>query len=425
MLTRVASLSEWLARLEKRSPREIVLGLDRVGVVLDALSPALPAVVFSIGGTNGKGSSVELAQQLFTQAGYVTGAYTSPHIVHYNERIRVNGNPVADDEIVAAFERIEAARGETPLTYFEVGTLAAILVFEARGVEVAVLEVGMGGRLDAVNAIEPTASLVTNVTLDHCEWLGKDVETIAAEKAGIFRQGKPAVYAARGVPQAVLKKAEELGTDLRVLGRDFGYEESGDAWQWWGRARRLGPLVQPALPGRAQVGNAAGVFALLEAVGFDDLLTNDAVNAVLAHLSIPGRMQRVRDGQNWLLDVAHNPAAAKILADNLREDFVEGPTIAIIGMLDDKDVEGCIEPLRPLIDHWIAVTAQNHRAIASGELARRIANATNRACLEAASIGEAMNVARDLCEPGGRILVTGSFYSVGPVLELLGLYSRP
>lgn len=419
-----SALAGWLEQLETRSAREIVLGLDRVSAVLERLAPDLPRVVLTVGGTNGKGSSVELTQDLFTRAGYVTGAYTSPHILDYNERIRVNGSPVSDAEIVAAFERIESARADIELTYFEFGTLAAVLVFEARGVEVAVLEVGMGGRLDAVNAIEPTASLITNVSLDHCEWLGSDVETIAVEKAGIMRAQRPAVYAARSVPQSILRIASLVQADLRLLGRDYGFEQSGRGWNWWGRTVRLESLAPPALAGRAQIGNAAGVLALLEAAGFGDLLSADAVNAALRGLSVPGRMQHVRDTHSWLLDVAHNPAAAQILADGLRESVVEGPTVALLGMLADKDVEGSIEALRPLVDHWIAFTAENHRALPAAELARRIANATNRGCIEAANVGEAMSAARDLCKPAGRILVTGSFYTVGPVLKALGLYSR-
>ncbi len=418
------SLSGWLSRLESRSPTEIVLGLERVSAVLDRLAPRLPEVVFTIGGTNGKGSSVEFLQDLFTRAGYVTGAYTSPHILAYNERIRVNGAPVADNDIVDAFERIERTRGDIDLTYFEFGTLAAVLLFEARGVEIGVLEVGMGGRLDAVNAIEPAASLITNVSLDHCEWLGKDVETIAVEKAGILRPRRPAVYAARSVPKSILRIADEVHADLRVLGRDYGFDVTDEGWRWWGRTMRLDSLAEPALAGRAQFGNAAGVLALVEAAGFEDLLTGDQVSGALRGLSIPGRMQALRDTHRWLLDVAHNPAAAKILADGLRESFVEGPTVAILGMLDDKNVEDCVDPLRPLVDHWIAFSANSPRAIPAPELARRIANATNRGCVEARGVDDAMSVARELCEPGGRILVTGSFYSVGPVLRALGLYSR-
>jgi dihydrofolate synthase / folylpolyglutamate synthase len=418
-----STLAAWLEQLETRSPREIVLGLDRVSAVLERLAPTMPQVVFTIGGTNGKGSSVELTQELFTRAGYLTGAYTSPHILDYNERIRVNGEPVSDAEIVACFERIEAARGSTELTYFEFGTLAAVLAFEARGVEVAVLEVGMGGRLDAVNAIEPAASLITNVSLDHCEWLGPDVETIAVEKAGILRRRRPAVYAAGTVPQSILSIAAALQTDLRLPGRDYGFEQAGSGWNWWGRTRRLESLPPPALAGRAQVGNAAGVLALLEAAGFEKLLTREAVSAALRGLSIPGRMQPFRDTHAWLLDVAHNPAAAQVLADGLRENPVEGPTVALLGMLADKDVEGWVAPLRPLVDHWIAWTADNHRALPAAELARRVANATNRGCVEARGVDDAVSTARELCAPGGRILVTGSFYSVGPVLKRLG-YTR-
>ncbi len=418
------SLSGWLESLETRSPTEIVLGLERVSAVLDRLAPRLPEVVFTVGGTNGKGSSVELLQDLFTQAGYVTGAYTSPHILTYNERIRVNGTPAADADIVDAFERIERERGDIDLTYFEVGTLAAVLVFEARSVQVGVLEVGMGGRLDAVNAIEPSASLITNVSLDHCEWLGKDVETIAVEKAGILRSGRPAVYAGLNVPESLLRIASERRADLRLLGRDYGFQLADEGWRWWGRVTRLDSLAEPGLTGRAQFANAAGVLALVEAAGFADLLTGDRVSAALRGLKIPGRMQRLRDTHDWLLDVAHNPAAASVLADALEDSAAEGPTVAILGMLDDKDVEGLVDPLRRHVEHWIAFAADSPRALAAPELARRIANATNRGCVEARGVDDAMSVARELCGPGGRILVTGSFYSVGPVLRALGLYSR-
>ncbi len=419
------SLAGWLARIESWSPSEIVLGLERVHDVLGRLQPRLPETVLTVGGTNGKGSSVELAQSLCTAGGFVTGAYTSPHISDYNERIRVGGKAVDDAGIVAAFEVVDRARGDVPLTYFEFGTLAALQVFAERGVEVAVLEVGMGGRLDAVNAVEPTAALITNVSLDHMAWLGSDVEAIGAEKAGILRAGKPGVFASAAVPASVRRIADELGADLRVAGEDFGAERHGDRWSWWGRERRLDGLVAPALPGSAQRANAAGVFALLEAAGLGGLLEGESVNAALAALSLPGRLQHVTDTHRWLLDVAHNPAAAGVLAAALAEMPAASPTVAVIGMLDDKDVEDVVGPLAPTVDRWIAMTADSHRALPAEELARRVANATGRACLEAPTTEEALGAARAFAGPAGRIVVTGSFYAVGPVLRALSLYSPP
>jgi len=419
------SLADWLTRIESWSPSEIVLGLERVREVLGRLQPRLPQTVLTIGGTNGKGSSVELAQSLCASAGYVTGAYTSPHISDYNERIRVNGEAVDDATIVAAFEIVDRARGDVPLTYFEFGTLAALQVFAARAVDVAVLEVGMGGRLDAVNAIEPTASLITNVSMDHMAWLGNDVEAIGTEKAGILRPGKPGIFASPEVPESVRRVAAELGADLRVAGKDFGAERDGDGWRWWGRGHRLDGLVAPALPGPAQYANAAGVLALLESAGLLDLLERDRVNAALRALRLPGRMQRVTDTHHWLLDVAHNPAAAGVLAAALRETDHRAPTVMVVGMLDDKDVEDVVGPLAPLADRWIAMTADSHRALPAEELARRIANATGRACLEASTLEEALEAARAVAGRAGRIVVTGSFYTVGPVLRALSLYSPP
>ena len=419
------SLAGWLARIESWSPSEIVLGLERVHEVLGRLQLRLPRTVLTIGGTNGKGSSVELAQSLCTSGGFVTGAYTSPHISDYNERIRVGGKAVDDAAIVAAFEVVDRARGDVPLTYFEFGTLAALQVFAERGIEVAVLEVGMGGRLDAVNAIEPTASLITNVSLDHMAWLGSDVEAIGAEKAGILRAGKPGVFASPDVPASVRRVAAELGADLRVAGEDFGAERDGDRWRWWGRERQLDALAAPALPGAAQYANAAGVLALLECAGLEQLLERGRVNAALGGLSLPGRMQRVTDTHHWLLDVAHNPAAARVLAAALHEAPAASPTVMVIGMLDDKDVEDVVGPLAPTVDRWIAMTADSHRALPAEELARRIANATGRACLEAPSAAEALTAARSYAGPAGRIVVTGSFYTVGPVLRALPLYSPP
>ena len=418
-----ATLADWLARLESFSPHEIDLGLQRVQLVLQELALRPPDTVLHVAGTNGKGSSVALAQALLMQSGAAVGAYTSPHIVRYNERIAVGGSPVSDADIVAAFERIESVRGNVPLTYFEYGTLAALVVFEQHDVDVAILEVGMGGRLDAVNAVEPDAGLITNVSLDHCDWLGEDVETIAAEKAGIMRNGKPIVYASMQVPETIVRSAARFGAELILAGRDYTWEASGSAWRWRGRHNTLEGLTGPALPGPIQLVNAAGVLALIEAAGFDALLETRSVNDAFGNVSLPGRMQTVRSDRNWLFDVAHNPAAAEALADTLGRAGFDGQTIAIVGMLDDKQVEGIVTALAGVVDKWIAVNAASKRAYDVAELARRVANASNQACLEAASIDDAIAEARRVAGDSDRILVTGSFYVVGPAVETLGLYS--
>jgi dihydrofolate synthase/folylpolyglutamate synthase len=403
-------LSDWLTWLETLHPDEIELGLDRVRAVLDRLDLNLPGHVLTIAGTNGKGSSVAMADALLRAAGYRVGAYTSPHIVDYNERIRVGARLASDQEIIAAFERIEAVRNDTPLTYFEFGTLAAFVIFANADLDVWILEVGMGGRLDASNAIDPTAALITNVALDHCDWLGEDVETIAREKAGVMRPGIPVVFGGPDAPQSIVAHAQSIGAMLLLRDRDYS----------------LDGVPQPGLQGEFQVGNAAAVIALLAAAGLGDATDPDLVATVLPDVHLTGRGQRIeQDGIEWLLDVAHNPAAAVELGATLASDGERDKTIAILGALADKEIEGIVAPLDEHIDLWIAVTADSHRGLPAAELSRRVANATGRPCLIADALDVAMAEARQEASDGDRILVTGSFYIVGPVLQALGLYSPP
>ncbi len=418
-------LTDWLTRLETLSPVEIDLGVERVHEVLGRLKLKSPQFVLHIAGTNGKGSSVAMLQSLLIESGVSVGAYTSPHVFRYNERICIDGAQASDEQIVAAFERVDAVRGDVPLTYFEFGTVAAIVVFEQAGVDAAILEVGMGGRLDAVNAVEPDAGLITNVSLDHCGWLGNNIDSIAFEKAGIMRNGKPVVYGAVDVPASLAKHANEIGADMIVAGRDYTWSIAADGgWSWQGRSTRLSSLKRPSLLGDFQIDNAAGVLALAEAAGFGSFLQPDIVNTAFTRLRLDGRLQIIRAEVEWLLDVAHNPAAAAALASSLRARAVNGNTIAIVAMLDDKDVAGMIAPLQDIVDHWIAVTADSPRAIDAGELARQIANLNNAACLSTDSLQQAMDSARELATSKARILVTGSFYVVGPALRSLELYSR-
>ncbi|MBT8091224.1 MAG: bifunctional folylpolyglutamate synthase/dihydrofolate synthase [Gammaproteobacteria bacterium] len=427
MLPAGSPLSDWLIWLETLSPKEIDLGLDRVQSVLERLSIEIPANVLLIAGTNGKGSSVAMTEALLCAAGYRVGAYTSPHIMHYNERIAVDRVPASDEQIIAAFERIAASRHDVPLTYFEYGTLAAMVVFSEQELDAWVLEVGMGGRLDASNAIDPTASLITNVALDHCDWLGDDVEAIAFEKAGVMRKGVPTVFGSREVPNSVLRHAEATGAELLLLGRDFDFELGADRdWSFAGRDLKMSPLELPGLTGAFQVQNAAAVLALIEAAGLTRALQAGLLRQVLPNLKLTGRWQAVRAaGADWLLDVAHNPAAAKVLSESLAATRGVGKTWAITGLLDDKDVEGVAAALNPEVDYWIAVTANSPRAIQADELARRIANRTGRPCRVSDSLDEAMQYAARSASENDRILLTGSFYLVGPALLKLELYSRP
>ena len=413
-----ASLADWLVRLESVNSKEIVLGLERMHAVLERLPDERPDLVLHVAGTNGKGSSVAMLNALLMESGRTVGAYTSPHLVRYNERIAVNGEPASDAEIVAAFDAIDAARGDLPLTYFEFGTLAAWLVFIERGVNAAVLEIGLGGRLDAVNAIEADAGLITSIALDHQDWLGDTLDDIAREKAGIMRAGKPVVYSAPERPGAIDEVAAATGAVLLAADRDFSVRPDADGWRWQGQRQNLDNLRLPALPGDFQLANAGGVLTLLEAVGVS--LDGDTVSRVLENLAVPGRLQRHEDSHRWLFDVAHNPAAAAALASALGAART-GKRVAMIGALDTKDVDGIVEALEDVVDEWIAVTARSPRALDAAELGRRIANALNRHCQVVDDLESGVGEARRLAGTAGEIVVFGSFNTVGPVQEVLGL----
>jgi dihydrofolate synthase / folylpolyglutamate synthase len=412
------SLNEWLAWLETLSPREIDLGLERVLEVLGRLGLEKPARVVHVAGTNGKGSCSAMLEALFLGAGKTVGCYTSPHVRRYNERIRINGEEAGDGDIVGAFEAVESVRHGVPLTYFEYGTLAALVLFARRGADVLVLEIGMGGRLDAVNAIEPDGGIITNISLDHCEWLGSDVQAIAREKAGIMRAGKPVVFGSADVPQTLLAEAQRTGADLRLAGRDFRHRTAnGGRWTWEGRQLVLDGLVRPSLAGRFQLDNAAAVLALLEALDLGELLTTDAINSAFGKLALPGRLQWCGSGR-WLLDVAHNPDAAGVLAEALPGLAAGRAVTAIVGVLADKDVDGILRPLVPVVDDWIATTASSARALEARALAQSVANVACKPCLVVPALPDAMEEA-DRRAADNMILVTGSFYTVGPALEWL------
>lgn len=420
MDTIATPLSRWLARLETFSSQEIDLGLERVSRVLDRLALPSSPTVLHVAGTNGKGSSVAMLEALLRSTDRRVGSYTSPHILRFNERISIDGQDAQDSEIIAAFERVESVRDDEELTYFEFGTLAALVVFAEAGADTLLLEIGLGGRLDAVNAVEPTAGLITNIGLDHCAWLGEDIESIAFEKAGIMRPGKPVVFGAHERPDAIDAQARDVGAQLLAAGRDYDWQLSGDNWSWRGADVILEDLQRPVLVGDHQVANAAGVLTLLEASGFGDTLTKDTVNAALADVQLDGRIQSVVLDTHWVVDVAHNADAAEALARGLAG--FAGRTIAIVGMLDDKDVEQVVEHLDARVEEWIAVTADSPRAIDAAELGRRIGAVASGGCQVADSLHAAMQFAEEMAGDSDRVLVTGSFYLVGPALDQL--YSR-
>jgi len=421
-MTSPRSLADWLALLESRHPLAIELGLDRVAAVADRLGLGQPAPrVITVAGTNGKGSCVALLEALLLRAGARVGAYTSPHLLAYNERVRIDGHPATDASLCAAFARIEAARGDIRLTYFEVGTLAALLLFAAAGSEVAVLEVGLGGRLDAVNIVAPDVAVITSIDLDHQAWLGNDRDSIGVEKAGIARPGVPTVCGDPDPPAAMLAALARIGAPVLVLGSaQFRLRRAAvgldlDCTARDGTARHYAGLPAPLLP----AASAACAVQALVALGLPP--TAEAVGAAFAGTRLPGRLQRVEwGGCRLILDVAHNPAAAALLAQRLAAECgPERPVAAVVGALADKDLPGLVAPLLPLVAHWHCCDLPGvARAAPAARLAEVLYNGGGGASCHAdpvAGLAAARRAARD----GGPILVFGSFHTVAPILALL------
>ena len=425
------SLADWLKHLESLHPKGqdgIELGLDRVGRVKAALQQRQSCPLIVVGGTNGKGSTCAYLEAIYTFAGYRVGCYSSPHLLDYNERVRVDGVPVDDASLCAAFARVEAARqsagemgDEIALTYFEFGTLAAWEVFAARSVEVLILEVGLGGRLDAVNVYDADCAVVTGIALDHTDWLGSTREAIGFEKAGIYRAGKPAICADPEPPQSLLDHAAAIGADLQLLGRDFGYFGDQTQWTFWGRdGLRRGGLANPALRGRFQLRNAAAVLAVVE--GLKDRLpvAMQAVRRGLLEVTLAGRFQVLPGRPAIILDVAHNPQAVAGLADNLGEMGFFERTVAVVGMLGDKDIAGALGALAGKVDTWLVAGLDVPRGAPAETLAAVITEQKLGGAVESfASPAEAFARAAKLAGENDRILVFGSFHTVASVLRAL------
>ena len=416
---RFDNLQAWLAWQEQLHPNPIDLGLERVKRVLETLDLTVPPFrILTVGGTNGKGSSVAFAEAMLRAGGYRVGAHTSPHILRYNERVRVEGKEVSDRELCDSFARIDAARSDLSLTYFEFGFLATIDIFAVRGVDVAVLEVGLGGRLDAVNAVDPDAALVASVGLDHQDWLGPDRESIGLEKAGIYRRGRPALCGDRNPPASLLEHAGSIAAQLQVLGQDFDWRADGERWTWRGRGETLHNLPRPALPGRIQYDNAATVIAALRTLDGVLPLTESAIHAGLKGAEISARFQRVAGEVECVFDVAHNPDAARVLAENLQAYPVKGRTYGIMGMFRDKAAEEVARALAPHLDRWYLGDTEGPRGQSAAELAARVHEAVPRADTEEyATVMAAFAAARREAAPGDRLVIFGSFQTVAAVLK--------
>ncbi len=415
-----SSLNEWLAWQERLHPADMVLGLERVRQVFDALAPGpAPFKVVTVAGTNGKGSSVAMLESVMNAAGYRTGAYYSPHLVRYNERIRLGGQEAGDEALCRAFARVEAARGETPLTYFEFGTLAALQLFYEAVPDIVLLEVGLGGRLDAVNVLDSDVALLTAIDIDHSQWLGGDRERIGREKAGILRPGRPAVCSDPQPPRSVIDHAAGIQAPLACLGRDFGFEPGAEQWTWWGPQRRYAALPMPALGGAVQLQNAAGVLAVLEILAEDLPVSPAGLRQGLRAVRLPGRLQVLAGPPPCILDVAHNPHAARVLARALERMPCRGRTHAVFAMLEDKDITGVIQAMAGSVNEW---------HVADLHVARGATAAILAACLDRAGHPGAVHRHADpqsayrracaLCGPHDRIVVFGSFHTVGAVLSL-------
>lgn len=414
------SLADWLALLEERHRRKIDLGLDRVRQVLAALDLLHPPFdVITVAGTNGKGSSVAMLSAIYERAGYLTGAYTSPHLIRYNERIAVADEPLDDARIVDVFRTVETARGEVSLSYFEFSTVAALVAFRRLGVQVAILEVGLGGRLDAVNAIDAAATIVTSIGLDHQEWLGEGREAIGAEKAAVFRAGRPAVIGDPTPPQSVLTVADDLGACVLAIGSDFSCSAAGDHWAWHGPGRSIDGLPSSSLAGPAGLRNASSVLAVVDALRDRLPVSDDAIREGLGNVRLEGRFQRLSGEVDWVLDVAHNGEAAGVLAEALAGEPVAGRTLAVVGMMGDKPVEAVAKALCSVIDGWFAATPDGERAIEADVLAGRLSAAGRCSVESCGTVVDACRKARAAARPGDRIVVFGSFYTVGPALAWL------
>ncbi len=423
------TLSGWLAFQLAGSRDEIVLGLDSVRAVADELRLGRPApLVVSVAGTNGKGSTVAFLEAIARAGGRRVGAYTSPHLLHYNERIRIDGVVASDQQLCAVFALIEMARARAgvPLTYFEFGTLAALQLFADAGLDLAILEVGLGGRLDAVNLVDADVAIITAIDLDHQDWLGHDRDSIAREKAGIFRGGAIAVLAERDPQQALLARAREVGANVLRAGLDYDWRIGSGEWSWRSTTGHEFALPLPQLAADVQFANASAAIAALHAIGPRLPLEATAFAQGVGSASVAGRLQSVESrGRTWLLDVAHNPQAARVLGQWLDAAYPDRPVVAVFGGLADKDTAGIVAPLQHRVRHWFCggLDALSPRGLPGEALAQRVraggaeasAHATIEQALEAASVN---------AEGSELIVCFGSFFVVAATLQALGRPAR-
>ena len=414
------TLSDWLAHCEKLHPLAIEMGLGRLRLVAERMQLALKVPVITVAGTNGKGSTCAMLEAIYLQAGYKTGVYTSPHLVQFEERCRLQGESPPAAQFASAFEQVEKARGEISLTYFEFSTLAILKMMAQAELDVVILEVGLGGRLDAVNLIDAECAIITSIDLDHTALLGNDRETIGLEKAGIMRAGKSVVLSDPVPPGSILQHAKDLGADLWLMGQDFNFSGDQLQWSWAGRGRRYSGLAYPALRGANQLLNASGVLAALEIMRPQLPVTAQAIRNGLAMVALTGRFQIVPGEPILVLDVAHNPHSVAALAANLDAMGFYPCTHAVFGAMADKDLPGMLKKVLPMVDAWYFTDLPLPRATTAAQLQDHWQQMNTRQDVKASQHGspqKALEAAITAAGPTDRILVFGSFYTVGGVLQ--------
>jgi dihydrofolate synthase/folylpolyglutamate synthase len=422
-MTQPTTLDGWLARCERLHVKDIDLSLERVQVLKRRLGIDFSCPVFTVAGTNGKGSTCAMLEAIAVHAGYRVGLYIKPHLVHFEERCRIGGRSVAPTDLLEHFEAVEHARGDLGLTSFEFTTLAILRLLSRAALDLAILEVGLGGRFDAVNSVDADCAIITSVDIDHSEFLGRTREAIGFEKAGVMRAGRPVVVSDPLPPASVISHAAAIGADLRLSGRDFAFSGDRLQWNWAGRHQRYSGLAHPALRGANQLVNAAGVLAALEAMHERLPMPAQAVRNGLALVELAGRFQIVAGRPTLVLDVAHNPHAVTALLHNLDQMGFYPHTYAVFGAMRDKDIETMLSSMLPIVDAWHFTDLATPRAASATELARALGRvAVTRAkamppCTchpdPVSALGAALGAAR----PADRIVVFGSFYTVGGVLK--------
>ena len=421
--TKPSNAAEWLAYIEALHPKSIAMGLDRVQAVANKLQLKPNFPIITVAGTNGKGSACAMLSQIYAEAGFSVGCYTSPHLIRYNERVCINSHEISDDDLCAAFAAVEAARGDVALTYFEMGTLAAMWYFCQAQLHVVILEVGLGGRLDAVNIFEPECSIVTAIDLDHMEYLGDTREKIGFEKAGIFRANTPAsstiaICGDENPPQSLLDYAAQIGANLQLINRDFSIKKTMQGCQYTAGDTQI-RLPNLGMAGDFQRNNAACVLCAVQYLNALLPATQANIQAALSAVSLPGRFQQIHTNPQIIVDVAHNPHAAKSLADNLQAVPCAGKTLAVFAMLADKDISGVVSALKSQIDAWYLADIHVARGAKAQELKKILNLHRDKTPIQSfADVTTALSAAYKDAKKNDRIIVFGSFYTVADAIAL-------